>query len=289
MASPTFSDVVLNREVKRLRQQKSTFLNFFSRDYEWELQGRNSVVFVPVMSNITLTGSNITGTSNNTLGTWPGQAITNSSSSFSLEALALGKYSSYRESLTQFQVKHSKIRLEMAIADNLSTAEWVILDNYCRDLILVDKIASIPTANKINSAAPVTLTVSNVVSEFSKMVVALDQQNAPENRVLFISPSTAGLYFQANLLGNTDTWLSQIQKGYLATYRGVKIVQTNALTASNEMIMMVEGSANVVAEYYALESRDATDGKYFNLIYELVYGGNIFSTNAVNIAVNYCV
>lgn len=177
----------------------------------------------------------------------------------------------------------------MAIADNLTTAEGILMDTYVRDLILVDKVAAIPTANKINVSVPITISTSNVIAAFSAMVVQLDIQNATDDRVLFISPATAGVYFQSGLLVNTDDGLSQIQKGYLATYRGVKIIQTNALTASNEMIMMQVGSVNVVSERYALETRDGVDGKYFNLIQELVYGGNIFTTNLVNVVINYCV
>lgn len=39
---------------------------------------------------------------------------------------------------------------------------------------------------------------------------------------------------------------------------------SNALTASNEMIMMEVWAVNAVAEYYALESRDGADWKYTN-------------------------
>lgn len=68
MSSPTFSDNILNKEVRRLRQAKNVFMNFVSRDYEGELQGKASIVFVPVMSNIVLTGVSITGASGMTLG-----------------------------------------------------------------------------------------------------------------------------------------------------------------------------------------------------------------------------
>ena len=288
MASPTFSDVILNKEVRRLRQRKSKFLNFVNTEYEGELLGKNSVVFVPVMTNITRTSSNITGTANNTLGTWPGQAIANSSSTFALEPMSLSKYSPYREELTEFQMKHSKIGLEMEIAKNLAASEDVLLDAFVRDLVLVDLIGTIPAANKINSASPVTLTIGNVIGEFAKMVTALDNQEAAEEgRVLFISPAVSELFFQANLFANTDAGLAQIQSGYMGTYQGVAIVKTTSLTASKEMIMMVDKSINIARDYYSLETRNGTDGKYMNLITELVYGGTIFTTNAVNIVVNY--
>lgn len=283
-----FSDNILTKEVKRLNTQKAVFMNFVTREYEWELKGKNSIVFVPVISNITLTGSNITWANWMQLWTWPGQAITASPTVLSLEPLTLSKYAPYRTQLTDFEIKHSKVAIEMTIADNLTNAEQVLMDNFVRDLILVDKIASIPAANKINSASPVTITVSNVVEEFWKMSIALDKTNTWENRVLFVSPATADLFFQAKLLANVDAAYSEVQKNYLATYRNTKIVMSNALTASNEMIMMEVWAVNAVAEYYALESRDGADWKYTNLISEMVYGWTIFSTNLPKIAVNYC-
>jgi hypothetical protein len=68
MASPVFSDNILTREVKSLAQQKSSFAKYINTEYSGELQGKASIVFVPVMSNITLAGSNITGASGMTLG-----------------------------------------------------------------------------------------------------------------------------------------------------------------------------------------------------------------------------
>lgn len=285
-----FADNIVKREVSRLRQQKTVFLPFTNQDASVEILGKVAIAYFPVMTNITLAASAISGTSGTTIGTGPGQAITNSPTTFSVEPLKLEKYAPYRTTFTDFDIKHSKVPLEMSLADNLTTAEGVIIDNYVRDVILVDKVATIPAANKVNSGAPITLSTSNVIAAFSDLVVALDKQNTPqEGRVLFISPAAAGIFFQANLFASTDSGLDQIQKGYLGSYRGVKILQTNALTASNEMIMMATGAVHFAFETYALETVGATDGKYNNFIYELVYGGTVLTTNATNIAINYCV
>lgn len=277
-----FADNLVKREVSRLRQQKTVFVPFTNQEASVEILGKVAIAYFPVMTNITLTGTAISGTSGTTIGTWPGGVITNSPTTFAVEPLKLEKYAPYRTTFTDFDIKHSKVPLEISLADNLTTAEGVILDNYVRDVILVDKVATIPTANKLNSGTPITVTTSNVISAFSDLVVALDKQNAPEdNRVLFISPATAGIFFQSALLTNTDMGLEAIQKGYLGTYRGVKILQTNALTASNEMIMMVAGSVHFAYETYALETVSATDGKYTNFIYELVYGGTVLDRKSV--------
>ena len=74
------------------------------------------------------------------LWTGPGQAITASSVALSLEPLALTKYAPYRTQLTEFEIKHSKVAIEMVIAENLAEAESRLMDDFVRDLILVDSL-----------------------------------------------------------------------------------------------------------------------------------------------------
>ena len=69
MASPVFSDNILKAEVRRLSLQNSSFAKYISTEYQGEIQGKASIVFVPVMTNIVLTGIDITGASGMTLGT----------------------------------------------------------------------------------------------------------------------------------------------------------------------------------------------------------------------------
>lgn len=287
MPTPVFSDNILTREVKSLAQQKSSFAKYINTEYSGELQGKASIVFVPVMSNITLTGSNITWASGMTLGTWPGQSITPSNSTFALEPIKLSKYAPYLEKITDFQVKHSKIPLELTIGKNLATAKDVLLDNFVRDLILVDKIASIPAANKINSGTPIAVATGTVIEVFGKCTVALDKQNAWLDRVCFVSAEVADVYQRAQLLTNTDTSAEMLQTGYLGMYRGTPIVYSAALNASNEMVMMEKGTVHAVVEDYGTKSKEGTDWNFFNVFSEVVYGWEIFSTNLPKIAVAY--
>jgi hypothetical protein len=101
-----------------------------------------------------------------------------SPSTLTLENLTLKKFAPYRTSFTEFELRHGKVAIESVVGENVAGAKDDLLDDYIRDLILVDKVASIPTANKINSASPVTITVSNVFTEIGKMFVALDKQKA---------------------------------------------------------------------------------------------------------------
>lgn len=75
----------------------------------------------------------------------------------------------------------------MAIGKNLASAKDVLLDNYARDLILVDKIASIPAGNKINlPGTPIAIATGTIVEVPGKSVIALDTNFASENRVCMV-------------------------------------------------------------------------------------------------------
>lgn len=78
-----------------------------------------------------------------------------------------------------------------------------------------------------------------------------------------------------------------LQEGYLGMYSGTPIVYSAALNASNEMILMEKGCVNVVSEDYGTKSMEGTDGNYKNVFTEIVYGGNIFTTNLTKVAVGY--
>lgn len=287
MASPVFSDNILKSEVRRLSQQKSSFAPYLSTEYQGELQGRASIVFVPVMTNIVLTGVAITGASGMTLGVGPGQSITPSNTTLSLEPLILSKYAPYLEKITDFQAKHSKVPLEMAIGKNLAQAKDVLMDNFARDLILVDKIASIAAANKINSGAPIAIATSTITQVFGQLTVALDETYTSQDRVCLVGSRLKDAYLRAQLLTNTEMGNGMLQEGYLGQYSGTPIVYSAALNASNEMILMEKGCVNVVSEDYGTKSMEGIDGNFKNVFTEIVYGGNIFTTNLTKVAVGY--
>jgi len=121
------------------------------------------------------------------------------------------------------------------------------------------------------------------------MKVALAVQNVTDNLVLFVSPSAASLLRQSGLLDNTERGFGIRQKGYLGLISGVIIVETNALTASKEMIMMAEGAVNMVVQLNNYDVRQGVDGFYENLLAEIIYGLKIFGENTKAICVNYVV
>jgi hypothetical protein len=64
-------------------------------------------------------------------------------------------------------------------------------------------------------------------------------------------------------------------------------VETNAMTASKEIIMMSKNSVNMVVQLNKYDVRKGTDGFYENLIAEIIYGLKIFGENTKAIGINY--
>lgn len=288
MANTIISPLLFAKEVIAKRDQKNVFMNYVNRDYEGQLKKAWHSVDVQVLPTLNLTASSITNPwVNHTVGTWPGGAITATDFTITRETLVINKFIELRIKISEFEKTQSNLTLEEKLAERYVEAEQRLMDAYVRDMILVDQVADIPAGNKINSATPVTLTKTNVIDELEKMIVALDTQNVSGERVLFVPPSAASLYRLANIFDASDKGLTFRQNGYLGTYGGVQIVQSNALTASKEMIMMAKDAPNVVVQITEQDVRQGADGFYENFIATVVWGGKIFTENAKAIAINY--
>lgn len=292
MANTIITPAIFAKEVIRNRDRKNVFLVHTNRDYEGEIKKAGDTVRVQTLPTLTFTAQSIVGAgdlTNSDVGTGPGAAISATDFTITLENLVIDKYSPLRVTLTKHQIAASNLSLEEAVAGRFAEAEARLLDTQVRDQILVTQVADIPAANKINSALPVTLTKTNVFEEIEKMRVALAEQNVDANLCLFVSPSAQSLLLQSGILDNSDLGLATRFKGYIGMISGVKVYVTNSLTASKEMIMMAEGAVNMVVQLNDYKVAEATDGFYFNMLAEIVWGLKIFGENAKAISINYVV
>jgi hypothetical protein len=182
----------------------------------------------------------------------------------------------------------SNLELTMAVAARFAEAEARLFDTTVRDQILVTQVADIPAANKLDSGAPITLDPAKAYTSILNLSEALDNQNVEEEgRVAFVSPNFANNLMQSGFLDASDTGLETRFKGYVGLVNGVKIVKTNALTASKEVIMLQEGAVNMVVQLNNYDVRKGTDGFYENLMAEVIFGLKIFGENAKAIAIQY--
>lgn len=288
MANTIISPTIFAKEVIRNRDQKNVFMNYVNRDYEGQIKTAGDTVKVQVLPTLTMTVKSITGAGTGVVGTGPGGKIMATDFTIKTESLLVDKYTELLIQVRDIEVTQSNIDLEEKIAERVAEAEARMMDGFVRDLVLVDNITAIPAENKINSSAPKTLTKDNVIEEIEKMIVALDEQNVHDNRVLYVPFKTASLLRLSKLLDNSDEGLKQRQKGYIGKYGNIQIIETNALKASNEMIMMAKDAINAVVQITKQDVRQGNDGFYENIIATAVFGGKIFSENAKAVCVNYC-
>ena len=276
MANTVIIPTIFSKEVVRNRDIKNVFYKFTNSDYTGELSASGNTVTVQTLPTLSFAS----GTA--------GAAITATDFTITSENLVIDQVEQLLVRVTNEEKKQSNLDLTMKIAGRFAEAEARLFDIAVRDQILVTQVGNIPTANKLNSGAPITLTPALAYTSILNLSEALDNQNVEEEgRVAFVSPNFANNLMQSSFLDSTDAGLDVRFKGYVGMVNGVKIVKTNALTASKEVIMLQEGAVNMVVQLNTAEVMKATDGAYENVFAELIYGLKIFGENAKAIAIQY--
>ena len=267
--------IIFAKEVIRNRDIKNVFYKYANSDYTWELKKAWDTVTVQTLPTLSFAS-------------WTAWApITASNFTITSENLVIDTVKQLAVTLKDIEMTQSNLTLEEKVAQRFAEAEARLFDEAVRDQILTVQVADIPAGNKLNSAAPITQTKTTVFWDLEAMKVALAEQNVTENLVCFVSPKCASLIRQSGLLDNSDKWLEVRVKGYMGMLSGVEVVETNALTASKEMIMMEKGAVNMVVQLNKYDVRQGTDGFYENLIAEIIYWLKIFGENSKAIAINY--
>ena len=270
MANTIINPIIFAKEVVRNRDTKNVFYRYVNSAFTGELKKAGDTVTVQTLPTLNFAD----GTA--------GDAITNSDFTITAENLVIDTKKQLRVKLKDIEATQSNLDLETKIAGRFGEAESRLIDKAVRATILNDT-----NVVKLNSAAPITLDKTNVFSEIEKIKVALAENDVTDNLVLFVAPKVASVLRQSWLLDNSDTWLAVREKWYLWMISGVKMVETNALTASLEMIMLQEGSVNFVIQLNKYDVRNWQDGFYANLISEVIYGAKIFGENAKAICIDY--
>lgn len=276
MANTVIEPTLFSKEVIRNRDIKNVFYRYTNSDYTGELRQAGDTVTVQTLPTLSFTS----GTA--------GAAIDATDFTITSENLVIDQVKQLAVRITAKEKTQSNLELTMAVAGRFAEAEARLFDEVVRDQILVTQVANIPTANKLDSGAPITLTPALAYTSILNLSEALDNQNVDESgRVCFVSPNFANNLMQSGFLDASDTGLETRFKGYVGLVNGVKIHKTNALSASKEVIMLQEGAVNMVVQLNNYDVRKGTDGFYENLIAEVIYGLKIFGENAKAIAIQY--
>lgn len=276
MSNTIIRPTIFAKEVVRNRDIKNVFYKYTNSDYTGDLKQAGNTVTVQTLPTLSFAS----GTA--------GGAITATNFTITSENLVIDTTKQLMVTLKDIEMTQSNLSLEEKVAERFAEAEARMLDEAVRDQILVTQVADIPAANKLDSGAPITLTKDNAYQVILNLTEALDKQNVWEdNRVAFVSPGFANLLKQSGFLDASDLGLQTRFKGFIGLVDGVKIVKTNALTASKEVIMMADGAVNMVVQLNKYDVRQAIDGFYENLIAEVIYWLKIFGENAKAIAIQY--
>lgn len=276
MANTIIIPTIFSKEVVRNRDIKNVFYAHTNSDYTGELSGAGDTVTVQTLPTLSFSA----GTA--------GAAISATDFTITSENLVINKTEQLLVRITNKEKKQSNLELTRKVAERFAEAEARLFDEAVRDQILVTQVADIPAANKLGSMNPITLTPALAYTSILNLSEALDNQNvAEEGRVAFVSPNFANNLMQSNFLDSSDTGLMTRFKWYIGMVNGVKIVKTNALSASKEVIMMQEGAVNMVVQLDTAEVMKGTDGAYENVFAEVIYGLKIFGENAKAIAIQY--
>jgi len=290
MANTTFSPKIFSKELLRKFDQKNVFMEYANRDYTWELKKHWDSVHVQIAPDLTFTASAISNAwaADFKTGTGPGWVITAEDFVITAENLIINKYTEKRIQISNFEMVQSNIDLESMIADR--AAVWLknLMDNEFRDQVLVTDIANIPAENKLYSGAPKSdVSKTTIYGYIEEMRVALENQNVTENLVLFLSPLFGSYLIQSGLLDASDVWLEDRKRGFIGLLGWVAVKTTPSLTASWEMIMMQDKTVNFVTQIVDTDVVKATDGLYWNLMFQVVWGGKIFTPSGKWISVFY--
>ena len=276
MANTIIIPTLFNKEVIRNRDIKNVFFKHTNSDYTGELRQAGDTVTVQTLPTLSFAS----GTA--------GAAITATDFVITSENLVIDQVEQLLVRITDEEKVQSNLALTMKVAERFAEAEARLFDEAVRDQILVTQVADIPAANKLDSGTPITLDPAKAYTTILNLSEALDNQNVEETgRIAFVSPNFANNLMQSGFLDASDMGLETRFKGFIGLVNGVKIVKTNALSASKEVIMLQDGAVNMVVQLNNYDVRKGTDGFYENLMAEVIYGLKIFGENAKAIAIQY--
>lgn len=276
MANTIITKDLLQKEVIRVRDQKTVFLPYVNQDYTGQLRQAGDTVSVQTLPTLNFAS----GTA--------GADITATDFTITSENLVIDQVEQLLVRLTEKEITQSNLSLVEKVGGRIAEAEGRLIDDAIRDQILVTQVADIPAANKLNSGAPATITKTNVYEKITDLSEALDNQNVGDNmRILFVAPFVKKFLKQSAILDASDLGLETRYKGYIGMIDNVKVVTTTALNASKEMIMMEANAVNMVIQLDQFKITEAEKGFSRNVLAEDIYGLKIFGENAKAIAIQY--
>jgi hypothetical protein len=165
MANTVIEPILFSKEVIRNRDIKNVFYKYTNSDYTGELRQAGDTVTVQTLPTLSFAS----GTA--------GAAITATDFTISSENLVINQVEQLLVRITAKEATQSNLALTLQVATRFAEAEGRLFDEAVRDQILTVQVGDIPTANKLNSGSPITLTPALAYTSILALSTALDVQN----------------------------------------------------------------------------------------------------------------
>ena len=108
------------------------------------------------------------------------------------------------------------------------------------------------------------------------------------NRVLVVSPALSACIAQAGILAGTNVAADGAVHGFLGTFAGFEIYESNLLTATTDAYAFKKGAYNYVRQLVKAKVAESDTGMYYNLLAQMAHGFKVFPQNGEQIVKLEC-
>lgn len=267
--------VLFPAELKRKLSDspKTPFLNFANREYEGELKNGWDTVTVSVSPKIVMT--DVSSLHSGDIRETSTDDITISARTITKDVLKIDtlhnygeKFSDLEEIQTLYSINSNRMK-DMVTAFN-TTSEKTIIAN-------LDAEA---TATHIATVSGGAVAPNNVASVIMKLRTKLSEAEIDySNRVLVVSPALSACIAQAGILAGTNVAADGAVHGFLGTFAGFEIYESNLLTATTDAYCFKKGAYNYVRQLIKAKVVESDTGMYYNLLAQMAHGVKVFPQN----------
>lgn len=259
---------ILSRLLIKSLRNKLVIEPWANTELVGEFSGIGNKVTVPVFPTITLT--NTTWTTNPTH--TAGKDIAESTFAIVYRDLELDTLYQKNIRVGDFEQFTSNIQYVSNVMAEYVNSVGQILDT------AVGAIAMAGAGTSDGTAGTTVIDKTNIYTTFEKFAVKLNEENAPEDRAVFMLPEMASQLRQSDVYKNTEHGLDIKEKGLVTIMSGFHVYETNNLAAEH-MFAMSRGAVHFAAAFIGLKTTEAENAFATKVLAELVYGGTVFVEN----------
>ena len=281
MANTINIENVLSARVAYLLEEPTAFEEYANTTYQWELNEQWDTVTVQNFPQIDWD-----------IKTWTAKVQTKAWENISVKDWALGRSEIKVDQVANINIKIKDIEKALSNLDleswlAKSIARWAkrVKSNFIRDLAIEN------AGNSVwDDTTPITVTNTNVFKTVMDMGVKIDNENAPgEWRALFASPDLCALMVQSPSFDATSITAEMRKRGFIWEYGWFMIIKDTTLPLG-VAVAMDKNSVHFISKLTWIKHvgwETNNEGFFWNILGEIVYGGNVLGLNKGRICTLY--